>query len=118
MVVHAVHGRLEAVVGQPGHEVANVDHESVLTRGHLDPLPVLGQHLQTPDIILPEEREALQVRVRAEADVDDALYRPFVLGVVVEDAVAMGALVSCLEANKPGKVQGTHLPGYVTRLSK
>lgn len=81
VVVDPVHGRREAVVGQPRQEVANVDDKSVRDWGHLDPLALLGEDLQAPDRVLPEEGKGLQVRVRSQADVDGGIGRVLVLGV-------------------------------------
>lgn len=89
VVEDAVHGRLEPVVGQPLEKVANVDDERAGDWRHLDPLAVLREDLQAADAVLPEEREALQVGVGSEADVDGGVLGLGVLGVVVADAVTM-----------------------------
>lgn len=80
-VVDPMHRGREAVVGQPGEEVTNVHHERVRDWWHFDPLALLGQHLQAPYGVLPEEGEGLEVRVRAQADVDGGIGRALVLGV-------------------------------------
>lgn len=81
VVVDPVHRRPEAVVGQPREEVADVHDERVCDRRHPDPLALLGEDLQAAHRVLPEEGEGLQVRVRAQADVDGGVGRVLVLGV-------------------------------------
>lgn len=86
-----MYSRLEAVIGQAHKVVANVDDEGARDRRRLDPLAVLVEDLEAAVHVLPEQREALQVRVRAEADVLAARRLRGRHGrVVVEDAVAAG----------------------------
>lgn len=88
MVVDSVNRRLEAVVGHALQKVANVDHKGALDGRDLDPLTLVGQDLQPADVVLPQEGEALQIRVGTQSYVD-GVCRAFVLGVVVEDAVTV-----------------------------
>lgn len=64
-----MHGRLEAVVGQAHEVVADIDDEGARDGRGLDPLAVAVEHLQAALHVLPQQGEALQVGVGAEADV-------------------------------------------------
>lgn len=105
-VIDSMHGRLHAVVCQTHQVVAYIDDEGVLNGRRLDPLAILVEYLQAAVHVLPEQREALQVGVRAEPDI---LTRSGFLGrhgrVEVEDTVTAGVRRQRVEMGF-GQVEG------------
>ena len=86
-----MHGRLEPVIAQSHQVITDIHNDGISDRRRLDPLALLIQHLQPTHHVLPEQGEALQVGVRAEANV--LAHRGLLGGhggVVVEDTVAPG----------------------------
>ena len=58
-----MNGRLQSIIGQPHQVISNIDHERALDWIGLDPLPILTQYLQPTIHVLPQQREALEIRV-------------------------------------------------------
>lgn len=69
-IINAMHRRLEPIIRQPLQEIPDIDHQRARDGPRVQPLVGRGQHLQPAGHVLPQQRQALDVGVRADADVD------------------------------------------------
>lgn len=69
-IINPMHRGLKPIVRKTLQEIANINHQRARYRPSIEPLVTGRQDLQTAGHILPQKSDALDIGVRANADVD------------------------------------------------